>query len=374
MTLPTAGAAGAGHAGTGRARRAPAVTRAAVLGWLREADEGALGELWEQADRVRREHVGDAVHLRGLIEISNFCVRRCGYCGLNAAHTGLARYRMTDAEILSCAREAQRLGYGTVVLQAGEDPGLGRDRVAQLVRQIKAGTGLAVTLSLGERPDADLAAWRRAGADRYLLRFETSNAALFRQIHPPAPGGRDRLEMLRALHGFGYEVGSGVMVGIPGQAWDDLARDLELFDELELDMIGIGPFLPHPATPLGGGSTPAGGAEQVPNDELTTLKMVALARLVRPDSNIPSTTALATIDRERGRELGLERGANVVMPNLTPPAYRALYEIYPGKACIFESSAQCADGLAARIAAVGRVVGTGRGDAPSAARRAGGGS
>lgn len=337
------------------------IDRDGILGWLREGDEALLASLWAEADATRRRAVGDAVHLRGLVEVSSHCVRSCSYCGLRSARDGLPRYRLTVDEVLDCAREAARRGYGTVVLQAGEDPGLTAALVETMVRRIKAETGLAVTLSLGEREEDELARWRTAGADRYLLRFETSNRELYARIHPARPGRAavDRVALLRRLRGLGYETGSGVMVGIPGQTWDDLADDLLLMRELDLDMIGIGPWLAHPETPLG--SAPASaGADQVPADELTTLKAVALARLLCPGANIPSTTALATLDRAQGRELGLGRGANVVMPNLTPPRYRELYEIYPGKACANETAEAC---LAERITSLGRSVGTGRGDA-----------
>ena len=343
------------------------IDRAGILAWLRERDEARLAELWALADAARRRAVGDAVHLRGLVEVSSHCVRSCAYCGLRAARDELPRYRMSIEEVLDCAREAVRLGYGTVVLQAGEDPGLTAATVESMVRRIKAETPLAVTLSLGEREDWELARWRAAGADRYLLRFETSNPELYARIHPARPGRAavDRLALLRRLRALGYEVGSGVMVGIPGQAWDDLAGDLLLMRELDLDMIGIGPWIAHPATPLGGAVPAAASAAtgQVPADELTTLKAVALARLLCPGANIPSTTALATLDRARGRELGLQRGANVVMPNLTPVRYRELYEIYPGKACVNETAAACAHCLERRITSLGRSVGSGRGDA-----------
>ena len=344
------------------------IDRADILRWLRETDPGRLDGLWAAADAARREAVGDAVHLRGLVELSNHCVRTCAYCGVRAPREGLERYRLTADEVLDCAHRAVDLGYGTVVLQAGEDPGLGVDWVEDVVRRIKAGTGLAVTLSLGERADDELRRWRAAGADRYLLRFETSNRELFARIHP-ARAGRppvDRVALLGRLRELGYEVGSGVMVGIPGQGWGDLADDLLLMRELDLDMIGIGPFIAHPETPLGGAAPAApaaGDAGQVPADELTTLKAVDLARLVCPGANIPSTTALATLDRAEGRELGLRRGANVVMPNLTPGRYRELYEIYPGKACVHETAEACQSCLRRRIEAVGRQVGGGRGDA-----------
>ena len=335
-----------------------------ILTWLRETNPARLEELWRRADETRRQHVGDAVHLRGLVEISNFCARVCAYCGLRVANTKLTRYRMDAAEIFAAAQQAVTFGYGTVVLQGGEDYGIRTDWLAEVVRGIKSETPLAVTLSLGERPEKDLAEWRAAGADRYLLRFETSDADLFTKIHPPLGNHKcDRLVILRQLREIGFEVGSGIMVGIPGQTYASVAEDLRLFHELDLDMIGIGPFIPHPATPLGNGGKfyPSGNGEQAPNNELMVYKSVALARLVRPDANIPATSALATINKVNGRELGLRRGANVFMPNLTPLKYRRLYEIYPDKACIAETSDTCHGCLNRRISGLGRHIGSGQG-------------
>jgi biotin synthase len=360
-----------------------------LVGWLRETDPIVLERLWNRADTVRAANVGEDVHLRGLIEISNHCIRHCLYCGIRAcsdmASVGqaslgaeapagakaaglsdaLTRYRLSADEILSCARRAKQLGYGTVVMQSGEDPELTRDFIADVIRSIKAETGLAITLSLGERSDEELRAWKAAGADRFLLRFETSDPGLYRRIHPSLPGTlSDRVAQLRRMRDMGYEIGSGVMVGIPGQTWDILAGDIELFRDLDIDMIGIGPFLPSPRTPLGGDAAlklRASDDQQVPNDEQATLKAVALTRLVCPQANLPSTTALATIDPATGRELGLVRGANIVMPNVTPPRYRVLYEIYPGKACVHETAEACQHCLERRIHSIGRVVGKGPG-------------
>jgi biotin synthase len=342
-----------------------------ILGWLRQTDSAALDQLYRTADQVRRETVGDEVHLRGLIEISNICARQCGYCGLRASHANLQRYRMTSEEIMQSALTAEALGFGTVVLQAGESSqAIPASWIASLVDSIKARTRLAVTLSLGERDPAELKLWRDFGADRYLLRFETSDPELYALIHPPlrnAPS--DRIALLRVMRKLGYEAGSGVMVGIPGQTYESLADDLLLFADLDLDMIGIGPYIPHPATPLATGEwrheIPA--ADQVPNTETIVYKVVALARILRPDANIPSTTALATINTRNGRELGLQRGANVVMPNLTPGRYRKLYEIYPNKACIAEQPADCNGCLHGRIRAIGRVPGQGPGGRRTAA-------
>jgi biotin synthase len=336
-----------------------------ILHWLREEDPERLEALWQWADTVRRENVGDEVHLRGLIEISNHCVRLCGYCGLRFGNQELERYRMSEQEIMACIDEAERYGYGTVVLQSGEDYGIERKWFASLIRDIKRETQLAVTLSLGERPDEDLKTWRKAGADRYLLRFETSDEALYHLIHPSLPGRKsNRLTILKAIKKLGYEVGSGIMIGIPGQTYASLACDIDLFHKLDLDMIGVGPYLPHPQTPLGRGEWKRmiSKDEQVLNTEQMTYKVIALTRIVCPEANIPSTTALATINREQGRELGLMRGANVIMPNLTPLKYRAKYEIYPSKACISEIPSDCHSCLHHRIQSIGRKIGIGRGN------------
>jgi len=341
------------------------LNRASIVGWLREESPARLAELWARADAVRKAHVGDAVHLRGLIEVSNHCARECGYCGLRAGNRALERYRMTEDEVVECAQQAKSYRYGTVVMQAGEDYGITAEWMAHIIRRVKDEVGLAVTLSLGERTTDELKLWREAGADRYLLRFETSDPALFRLIHPALKGRpeRSRIEILRELQSLGYEAGSGVMVGIPGQTYETLASDIETFRGLDLDMIGIGPYISHPATPLGEGAwhRPIDAADQVPNSELMTYKAVALTRLVCPEANLPSTTALATVNRAQGRELGLMRGANIVMPNLTPVKYRALYEIYPSKACINETSDECRVCLLARIRSIGREIGQGPG-------------
>lgn len=336
------------------------LTKPEILQWLREDRPAGLQELFARANSVRKQSVGDAVHLRGLIEISSHCRRDCMYCGLRRANRGLTRYRMTRDEIIACAREAVTLGYGTIVLQAGEDDALTADWIAGIVRWIKSETPLAITLSLGERNEDDLSLWRKAGADRYLLRFETSDKNLFRTIHPQRhPGSPDRLTLLRRIKQLGYEAGGGVMVGIPGQSFESLANDVLAFRDLDLDMIGIGPYIPHPSTPLGSGELrPAiDPDQQVPATEEMVYKMVALARLACPTANIPSTTALATINKAHGRKQGLLVGANVVMPNLTPVKYRALYQIYPAKACIDESASDCDQCLRGQISSLGRFAG-----------------
>lgn len=339
--------------------------RQEILHWLRCEDPQELQTLWDRADRIRREHVGDAVHLRGLAEISSFCARNCHYCGLRAANTTIRRYRMTAEDILQCADQAVQLGYGTLVLQSGEDDRIEADWLAEILRRIKATTPLAVTLSLGERSQGDLRTWKEAGADRYLLRFETSSRTLYRSIHPDrGVKVSDRMTILGQLRQLGYETGSGVMVGIPGQSFEILADDILLFRELELDMIGIGPFIAHPDTPLGQAGPPAPSPAQVAPSIEMTCKALALARIVRPDANMPATTAVAVMDAWQGREMALKRGANVIMPNLTPPRLRELYAIYPGKADRIEAADQSDRQIRAQIAQLGRSVGVGQGGRP----------
>jgi len=338
----------------------PDLSQSEILQWLREERPERLQDLYAWADAVRKQNVGEAVHLRGLIEISSHCERQCMYCGLRKANRSLARYRMTREEIEECARLAVRLGYGTVVIQAGEDDALTAAWIAEIVAWIKRTTPLAVTLSLGERSEDELKLWREAGADRYLLRFETSDPYLYRAIHPQRfPGRADRLMLLKELKGLGYEAGGGVMVGIPGQSYASLAQDLLAFCDFNLDMIGIGPYIAHPSTPLGSGQLrpPIHPAEQAPGSEQMVYKMIALARILCPNANIPSTTALATINRTQGRKQGLQVGANVVMPNLTPVRYRPLYQIYPAKACIAESATDCNQCLRGQIRSLGRFPG-----------------
>jgi biotin synthase len=335
-----------------------------IIKWLKTEDTVELEKLWKLANQIRHDYVGDEVHLRGLIEFSNICCRECGYCGLNVSNKNVDRYRMTMEEVVACAKQAQEFGYGTVVLQSGEDFGITQDWMVELIGKIKQQTNLAITLSLGERTKDELKAWKEAGADRYLLRFETSDPDLYKIIHPVLVDNslRHRIAILRELKELGYEVGSGVMVGIPGQSYAILARDILLFAELDLDMIGVGPFLPHPNTLLGQKKAiNLDAQEQVPNTELMTYKVVALTRIMCPTANIPSTTALATVNKRFGRELGLMRGANVVMPNVTPKQYREKYVIYPNKACLTEEAEACDRCMQLRINTIGRKIGKGQG-------------
>jgi len=304
-------------------------------------------------DEVRKRFCGGGVHIRGLVEFSNVCRNDCLYCGLRRSNGAVRRCSMTSDEIVETAIELAKDGIGTVVLQSGEDMRCTAEIVADIIRRIKSAADIAVTLCLGERPYEDYALWKDAGADRYLLRHETANPELFRKLHPDSTLEK-RVGSLRELRRLGYQIGAGSMVGLPGQTVPDLADDILLLRELEVDMAGIGPFIPHPNTPLAGART--GSLEM-------TLKMVALARIVTRDALIPATTAAGSVD-EFGREKALQAGANVVMPNHTPLAYRVDYEIYPNKRCITEDPVSCTPRLAARILSIGRTVAAGKGHSP----------
>ncbi len=339
------------------------MNRTDIIAWLREERPEHLQTLWAQADTVRREHVGDAVHLRGLVEISNFCRRQCAYCGLRCGNNTIQRYRLSYEEMIAAAAAAAQYGYGTVVLQSGEDLALTCQAITEIIIAIKQKFDLAVTLSLGERRVDELLAWRQAGADRYLLRFETGNTELFDAIHPPVPDQPPhyRYQLLTELFRLGYEVGSGIMIGIPGQSLASLADDILTFSQMQLDMIGVGPYIPHPHTPLAAqaaGATP----DQAPRTVQMALKVIALTRLLCPDVNIPATTALAVLDPLTGYETALQCGANVIMPNLTPAVYRSEYDIYPGKTSSFDMADSFDTCLKERIKAIGRTPGAGRGD------------
>jgi biotin synthase len=319
--------------------------RARVREWLTTTDDSIVDDLYREADRVRREEVGDGVHLRGLIEISNTCGKDCLYCGLRRSNDAVERYKMSPDEVVGAAREAHALGYKSVVLQSGESGGYTVGEMADVVARIKKSTGQAITLSLGEKPREFYAAWKAAGADRYLLRFETSDPWLFRHFKPDG-SQKNRLQCLWDLRDLGYQVGSGVMVGLPGQSIETLLDDIALMAWLELDMIGIGPFIPNPDTPVGGQK---GGSLDL------TLRVVAILRLVTRNAHIPATTAMGSI-HPRGREMALQRGANVLMPNVTPKRFRAHYSLYPGKVARGDEPADTAADIARRLASLGRSV------------------
>ncbi|MCX7635794.1 MAG: [FeFe] hydrogenase H-cluster radical SAM maturase HydE [Syntrophales bacterium] len=326
------------------------LTKQEIIDLLKEKDPSVIQNLLEKADRIRRENVGDAIHLRALIEFSNYCRRNCLYCGLRRSNDRIVRYRMTMAEIAAVVKQAADLGFGTVVLQSGEDPAYAVDDICALVKNIKLSTGLAVTLCIGERSYDDYRRLKEAGTDRYLLKFETSDPLLFRYLKPDSLYG-DRLQCLRWLKELGYQVGSGNMVGLPHQSIESIADDIISFRDWELDMIGLGPFIPHPETPL---RDCTGGTIDL------VLRVTALARIVVRTAHIPATTATGTLDPQ-GRQKALCCGANVLMPNLTPPKYRKHYELYPNKVCIVGKTEEEHLRVEEMITSLGRSVGKGAG-------------
>lgn len=326
------------------------LSRVEIVFLLKLDNPDDVRRLIAAGDAVRRAFVGDEVHIRALVEFSNVCTRRCNYCGLRAPNTKIKRYRMMPDEIVAVAKDLDAKGLKTIVLQSGEDPFYTGEMIANIVSRIKSSTDMAVTLCVGERSYEDYKLWKEAGADRYLLRHETANRELYKLLHPDSDFD-NRMRCLRWLRELGYQVGAGCMVGLPNQTVEHLADDIEFLRDFQPDMAGIGPYIPHPDTPLSG--SPAGTVEM-------TLKMVALARIVTRDALIPATTAIGSID-ELGREKALEAGADVVMPNYTPLKYRVYYEIYPNKRCISEDPDQCHGCMRLRIKSVGRTISTEQG-------------
>lgn len=275
--------------------------------------------VYEKADQIRRENVGDIVHIRAIIEFSNLCRRQCRYCGLNSTNKKVIRYRMSPEEILDTAKKATEVGYRTIVLQSGEDPGFHKETMGDIVKEIKK-MGAAVTLSCGELSYEELAFLRNCGADRYLLKHETADPALYAKLHPCSTL-EERIDCLKTISSLGYETGSGFMIGLPQQSLEIIAEDLLLLSKLNCKMAGIGPFIPHPDTPLAG--------EKEGSPELTK-RAVALARLLLPKANLPVTTALGVINQKE-KENAFACGANVIMKKVTPDQYKEAYEIYPAK-------------------------------------------
>ena len=305
--------------------------------------------LFALADAVRKEFVGDEVHLRGLIEFSNICKRTCKYCGLIYENKNLERYRISPEDIVFYANKAVQMGYKTVVLQSGEDEFYNAKKLADIVKEIKK-SDIAVTLSVGEMSFEDYKLLKDAGADRYLLRIETTDKELYKKMHPNM-SFENRIRCLRDLQKLGYEVGTGCLVGLKGQTIESLADDILFFKEINADMVGIGPFISNPDTPL----------KDEPNGDFTlALKVMALTRIVMKNINIPATTAMETLN-PNGRIIALKSGANVVMPNVTSKEYRKKYEIYPGKICINENPEQCRGCIENKIKSIGRTIGADKG-------------
>ncbi len=307
----------------------------------------------EKAVRIRKKIYGNTVFVRGLIEISNFCKNDCLYCGIRKSNASCERYRLTKEDILLCCEEGYGLGMRTFVLQGGEDGYFTDERLVDIVSAIrKRYSDCAITLSLGERSRQSYEALYLAGVNRYLLRHETADEAHYGKLHPAEMSFSHRINCLLDLKEIGFQTGCGLMVGSPGQTVKTLAKDLKFIERLQPQMCGIGPFIPHRATPFA--DRPAGSVEM-------TCFLLSLVRLIRPEALLPATTALGTID-PYGREKGLAAGANVVMPNLSPLAVRKKYELYNDKISTGEESAQCVEALKKRMEACGYALVTARGD------------
>lgn len=304
--------------------------------------------LRESADRVRRTVYGDKVYIRGLIEFTNYCRNDCLYCGIRKSNRNALRYRLTKDGILSCCDEGYRLGFRTFVMQGGEDAFFTDDTLCDIVSSIRERfPDCAITLSVGERSRESYKRLFECGANRYLLRHETADEAHYARLHPQSMSLAARKKCLFNLKEIGYQVGSGFMVGSPYQTTDNLIADLRFLQELEPDMIGIGPFITHRETPFADFEC---GTAQL------TVRLISILRLMFPYALIPSTTALGTID-PNGREMGLKAGANVVMPNLSPTDIRKLYELYENKICTGDEAAQCRGCLEKRVESAGyRIV------------------
>ncbi len=307
------------------------------------SDDDINDELFSAADSVRKENVGDTVHLRALIEFSNICKNNCLYCGIRAGNTQIKRYRLTADEIFSLAKSAKEMGLQTIVLQSAEDLDYKTADLCHIIENLKK-LDVAVTLSIGEKTYTEYKAYKEAGADRYLLRIETTDKDLYHKLDPKMDWER-RFDCLLALKDLKYELGTGSLIGLPSQTIESMAEDILFFKKLDADMIGVGPFIPHPDTPL---KDAKGGTLAM------ALKVMALTRLMLPNINIPATTAMETLE-EGGRVKALQSGANVIMPNITLADLSKNYALYPNK-----SRTPLAD-IKATILKLGRTIGTDKG-------------
>lgn len=324
---------------------------------LLRCDDEKVAKFAEELARKRAGEVfGNKIYTRGLIEISNYCKNNCLYCGIRRGNTRVERYRLTKEEILSCAREGYGLGFRTFVLQGGEDGAFTDEWMCQVISELRQNfPDCAITLSIGERKEKSYQLMYEAGANRYLLRHETADKLHYKSLHPKEMSFEHRMECLRTLKEIGYQVGCGFMVGSPGQTVDTLVKDMEFITELQPEMVGIGPFVPHHATPF---------AKEPPGTVQQTLYLLSLIRILKPDVLLPATTSLGTID-PRGREKGILAGANVLMPNLSPTAVRKQYELYDNKICTGDEAAECRNCLENRVKSIGYELVTDRGDAPN---------
>lgn len=287
---------------------------------LESQDASVTAYLYEKSNQKRLEYLGNLVHIRAIIEFSNYCRCACHYCGLQAKNSEVVRFRMSPNEIIQTSVAVHEAGYQTVILQSGEDLFYTKEILGEIVKEVIQKTDLILTLSIGERPQEDYAYLRACGANRFLIKHETADSQLYNQYHPHS-SFENRMIAQKHIAELGYELGSGFMIGLPGQTYLTLGKDLLLLKTLQVQMAGIGPYISHPKTELKG--NPDG-------DPMLTVKVVAIARLLLPTANLPSTTAL---NIKGGLTDALDVGANVIMQKATPFSYRNLYDIYPGREC-----------------------------------------
>lgn len=315
--------------------------------------EEQAADLQQRARHTAQIRFGTGIYVRGLIEISNYCRNNCYYCGIRRSNPAISRYRLSEEDILACCRQGADIGFRTFVLQGGEDPQQDDAWLAEVVRSIRRSfPEHAITLSVGERSEEAYRTFREAGADRYLLRHETRNPGHYARLHPKEMSLEHRLGCLNTLKQLGFQTGAGMMVGSPGQTLDCLVDDLCFLDELQPEMIGVGPFIPASHTPF--------AREQAGSIELT-LRLLSLLRLRFPDVLLPATTALATLDPD-GREKGILAGANVLMPNLSPSDVRSKYALYAHKRCMGDEAAEQLSLLDGRLQRIGYRIVFERGD------------
>ncbi len=320
---------------------------------LENISDSELEQLRQKAQMTAIQSFGKNIYIRGLIELSSYCKNDCLYCGIRRSNRNAVRYRLSKEQILSCCETGFALGFRTFVLQGGEDPYYTDERMCDIVGTIKSlYPECAVTLSLGERSAESYKRLYDAGADRYLLRHETANPDHYARLHPSSMSRKNRVDCLYELKRIGYQTGAGFMVGSPYQTYENLAEDLLFINELQPQMCGIGPFIPHRDTEFA----------QKPQGSLRlTLTLLSLIRLMQPKILLPATTALGTIT-PKGRELGILHGANVVMPNLSPQEHREDYALYDNKICTGHEAAECINCLSLRLKSIGYQIVTDRGD------------
>ena len=333
-------------------------------------DKPGMELLFKKAYEIKKKYTGTTVYFRGLIELSNICEKNCYYCGIRKANHNIERYMMDASEILKEAKHAWQWGYGSIVLQAGEMSNSNYIAfIENIIKEIKklSNDELGITLSLGEQDEDTYKRWYDAGAHRYLLRIETSDTDLYCKLHPEDHSFKKRLECLEILKNTGYYLGTGTMIGLPGQTLRHLARDILFFRDIDADMIGMGPYIPHQDTPAGECIT---DFQSIKQDQLDlSLRMIAVTRIILKDVNIASTTALQAID-DSGREMGLLAGANIIMPNLTDTVYRRGYQLYDNKPCLDENAVYCRVCLESRIESIGESIGFNKwGDSPHYKKR-----